>query len=80
MSIYCQCFIQWCICRATSREMFPDFLQSLYDVHGFWCEQQGQNWIACQLHVCFFVKRLIKKSHVSLKLKKMKSVTEVPGT
>lgn len=79
MSIYCQCFIQWCICRATSREMFPDFLQSQYDVHGFWCEQQGQ--IELLANTCMFLcKTFDKKIPSFFKTEKMKSVTEVPGT
>lgn len=79
MSIYCQCFIQWCICRAHQEKCSLIF----FSLYMMFMAFDVNNKVRIELlaNTCMFLcKTFDKKIPRFFKTEKMKSVTEVPGT
>lgn len=79
MSIYCQCFIQWCICRGHQEKCSLIF----FSLYMMFMAFDVNNKVRIELlaNTCMFLcKTFDKKIPRFFKTEKMKSVTEVPGT
>lgn len=79
MSIYCQCFIQWCIVEQHQEKCSLIF----FSLYMMFMAFDVNNKVRIELlaNTCMFLcKTFDKKIPRFFKTEKMKSVTEVPGT